>query len=112
MEYEYKAPRLSLSVGQFAKVRALVKTWENFPCEIQGKENQKESRLAVRILDGAEIGCLKTIRTRDDDLIFKTYDMAGKTDVKDLEFWIQKIQRLNSKGSEYTMLVASRDKPK
>lgn len=107
----YQAPRLKIDVGEFAKVEGKAKTWENFNCDIQGKENQKESRLPIKILEGAEKGSTRTLRTRSDTLIFDSYSLAGKEDMRGVQFWIQKVERQSPRGSIYRMYVVTKEKP-
>lgn len=108
-DFFYKAPVLRLDVGQFAKVRAEAKEWKVFDNAFHPE--QKESRLPVRVLEGEGTGQLRTIRTRSDDPIFQTIDLAKKVDIQGLEFWIKKFERKNSKGNDYTFFVLSLVKP-
>lgn len=108
-DYVYKAPALRLDLGQFAKVRIEAKEWKVFDNSF--KPGEKESRLPVRVLEGAEVGLLKTLRTRSDDLVFQTIDIAKKLDLLGLEFWIQKKEKLNKSLNPFSFFVASTTKP-
>lgn len=108
-DYLFRAPALRLEVGQFAKVKAESGEWRTFDNSF--RPNEKENRLPIRVLEGEDTGLLKTIRTRSDDLVFQTVDIAKKTDVKGLEFWIQKKEKTNKKGNAYTFFCATPSKP-
>lgn len=106
-EYLYEAPSLSLSLGQWAKVKAL-NAWSKPMKNVFG---ETDFRVSVKILEGAEVGEVRTIRTRSSTTIWDTEFLAKKTDITDLEFWIQKLEKTNARGKPYNIFQISASKP-
>ena len=106
-----KAPGIRLDVGQFAKVKALAKQFEQVPSDFE--KDRQEWRLPIKIEEGGyeeQHDHTTTIRTKSTDVVWAVEALLNREHPAN-PFWIQKVERKNSQGNEYTAFLVSDEVP-
>lgn len=110
-DWLYQAPALRLEIGQQAKVRVKGTVFKEFKNPF--KEGRKEWRIPVEILEGVDVGHIRTFRTGSEGAIYDLTSLAITSDatdseaidLTDFECWIVKGERRNAKGASYSVFV-------